>query len=92
MHIFETDGQAKWALLKESPMNEAGLVHLSQEKDRLAEVLMMNWSFISHSIRLNWPNMNVLTTSFHLGRNAPIGRSLYINKFEKEYTTSNAYI
>jgi hypothetical protein len=42
MHIFETDGQAKWALLKESPMNEAGLVHLSQEKDRLAEVLMMN--------------------------------------------------
>jgi hypothetical protein len=35
----------------------------------------------------------VITTSFHLlGRNAPIGRSLYINKFEKEYTTSNGYI
>jgi hypothetical protein len=29
-------------LYKESPMNEAGLVHLSQEKDRLAEILMMN--------------------------------------------------
>jgi hypothetical protein len=48
---------------------------------------------VKYMLRWRMTMNGVITTSFHLlERNAPIERSLYINIFEKEYTTSNAYI
>jgi len=89
----KADGQDNGHCFKENPMRPAMCVCLKKGIGSPQEVKKTQKAKVKDTLKWGMTMNGVITTSFHLlGRNAPIGRSLYINKFEKEYTTCNAYI